>query len=419
MRFVASAALVISMVLMVLCRVFETTMPWLAWPRAFFEAATVGAMADWFAVVALFRRPMGLPIPHTAILPNNKARVAESLAMFLETTFLTEEQLGPKFRGLDYAGFASKWLGENATMLADKAARFAPDIVEGLSDDEMSALLADRAGALIRQAEVGPMLGEGVEVLVQNGRDREIFVAVLTSVRQLVEEHRGVIQSKISQEIPISGDMLSGIPFGKPLVGPLLDQVRDTIASAVAGKTIEKVQATLDEASRESDNPLWISFDQRLRKFIADLKSSPEMAQKISGMQQTLADSAVVRDFADKTWREIKVFILRDCASGDSIVRRKIEETIRSASRQLAENPGARAEINTFLGEQVLVGILAARPHARELVLSTMTGWDSTEMAEKLEGAVGRDLQFIRLNGTLVGGLIGLTIHGLFWVFGK
>ena len=106
MRLIATGALVTSVVLMVICRLFESSMPWLAWPRAFFEAATVGAMADWFAVVALFRQPMGLPIPHTAILPNNKARVAESLATFMETSFLTEEQLGPRFRGIDYAGFA-------------------------------------------------------------------------------------------------------------------------------------------------------------------------------------------------------------------------------------------------------------------------------------------------------------------------
>ena len=419
MRMIATGALVASVVLMVVCRVFESAQPWLAWFRAFFEAATVGAMADWFAVVALFRQPMGLPIPRTAILPNNKGRVAESLATFLETSFLTEEQLGPKFRGIDYAGFASRWLGEHAAMLADKAARFAPNIVSGFSDTEMAVLLGDRARELIRKAEVGPLVGEGLEVIVQNGRDREIFVSVLKAARQLIEDHRSTIQSKISNEIPISGEMLSSLPFGKDLIGPLLDQVRDNIASAVAGKTIEKVQAALDEASSEADNPLWVSFDERLRKFITDLKSSPEIAGKIRTMQESLAGSQIVGDFADKTWQEVKEFILRDCASDDSTVRRKIEESILSASRQLTDNATARVEINAFLGEQVLASILAAKPHARELVISTINAWDAKEMAEKLEGTVGRDLQFIRLNGTIVGGLIGVVIYGVFWAFGK
>lgn len=419
MRMFATGALVVCAVGMVVCRISEASYPWLGWPRALFEAATIGALADWFAVVALFRQPMGLPIPHTAILPNNKDRVAESLATFLETSFLTEEQLGVKFRSIDYAGFASHWLEEHAATLAGKAAVFAPNIVSGFSDEEMAALLGERAKDLIRGTDVGPMVGEGLEVVIQNGRDREIFVSVLKSARQLIEDHRSTIQSKISREIPIHGEMLKGLPFGKDLVGPLLDQVRDSIASAVAGKTIEKVQTALDEAASENNNPLWQTFDTRLRKFIADLKSSPEMARRIRTMQESLAGSKVVDDFAARTWQEVKEFLLQDCAAEDSMVRRKLEEAIRSASRQLAENEAARTGINTFLGEQVLSKILAARPHVRELVVSTIKKWNAKEMADKLEGTVGRDLQFIRLNGTLVGGLIGLAIHGAFSLIGK
>jgi uncharacterized membrane-anchored protein YjiN (DUF445 family) len=419
MRVIATGALVVCVIGMVVCRWFEASLPWLAWPRAFFEAATVGALADWFAVVALFRHPLGLPIPHTAILPKNKDRVAESLATFLETSFLTEQQLGPKFRGIDYAGFASRWLGEHAAMLADKASRFAPLIVSGCSDAEMSALLGDRARELILKADVGPLIGEGLEVIVQNGRDREIFVSVLKSAQQLIEDHRGTIQSKISQEIPLSSAMLKSIPLGKEVIGPFLDQVRDSIASAVARKTIEKLQAALLEASVEADSPLWRAFDERLRKLISDLKSSPEMAGKIRTMQESLAGSQIINDFATKTWQEVKEFILRDCAAEDSFLRRKIEEAILSASRQLSDNPAARSGINAFLGEQVLESILAARPHARELVISTINAWDAKEMADRLEGTVGRDLQFIRLNGTIVGGLIGVVIYGVFWIFGK
>lgn len=412
MRTIATGALVVCAVGMVVCRLFEVSHPWLGWPRAFFEAGTIGALADWFAVVVLFRHPFGIPIPHTAILPSNKDRVAEAVATFLETSFLTEKQLGPKFRGIDYAGFASRWLGDHAAMLADQAVRFAPEIVDGFSDEEMAALLGDRARDLIRKTDVGPMAAGGLEVLVQNGRDREIFVSVLKSARQLIEEHRSTIQSKISREIPISRDMLARVPILQELAGPLLEQIRDSISAAVADKTIEKVQAALDEATSETDNPLWHSFDQRLHQFIDDLKSSPEMDGKIRTMQESLAGSGVVADFAAKTWQEVKAYLLRDCAAEDSTVRRKVEEAILSASRQLAES--THADINAFLGEQVLAKILEARSHARELVVSTIQKWDPDEMADKLEATVGRDLQFIRLNGTLVGGAVGLLIHAAF-----
>lgn len=419
MRLIATGALIFCAVMMTVCRLLEPIHPWLVWPRSFFEAATVGAMADWFAVVALFRHPMGIPIPHTAILPKNKGRVAESLATFLETSFLSEQQLGPRFRGIDYAGFASGWLAQHAAMLAEKSSRFVPHIVGGISDDEVSSLLGDRVRELIRSADVGPMVGEGLEVVVQNGRDREIFVSVLKAAHQLIEDHRSTIQSKISKEIPLSSEMLGSLPFGKDLVGPLLDQWRESIASAVAGKTIEKVQSALDEASREPGNVLWISFDQRLHGFINNLKSSPEMATKIQGMQESLAESQVVADFSIKAWKELKTYVLRDCSSSESAIRQKLEEAILSASQQLSENESARNEINAFLGEQALAGILASRPQSRQLVISTIEAWDEKEMAGKLEATVGRDLQFIRLNGTIVGGIIGVLIHAVFAAIGR
>lgn len=417
MRRIATGALIVCAVGAVICRVAAHFggVSWLGWPGAFFEAGMVGAMADWFAVVALFRHPMGLPIPHTAILPNNKDRVAESLATFMETSFLTEEQLGPRFRGIDYAGFASRWLEENAAMLAARAVGFAPVVVGGLSDVEMVDLLKERARDLIRKAELGPMVGTGLEVMVQNGRDREIFMAVLTSARQLLEEHQTTIQAKIREEIPIPEEFFSQIPiFGKELVGPMLGQFRDQIAGMVARKTIEKVQAALDEAAEDSDSALWRSFDQRLHGLIDDLKSSPEMAERLHSMQETLAASGVVEDFARAVWYELKAFLLRDCMAEDSLVRRKIEEAMRTAAQQIGENEAVRKELNAFVGEQVLAYILEARPHARELVVSTIQKWDAKEMTTRLEGTVGRDLQFIRLNGTIVGGLVGVLIYGVF-----
>lgn len=217
-----------------------------------------------------------------------------------------------------------------------------------------------------------------------------------------------------TQTNKINLSILSPDPFSA-----LLEQVRENIAAAVAGKTVEKVQSALDEAAEEPDSPLWQSFDERLRKLIGDLKASQEMGVKIRVMQDSIAGSDVVDDFASKTWFEIKAFVLADCVAGDSTGCRKITEALLSAARQLKENSSLRSELNTFFSEQVLKAILAARPHARELVVSTMQQWDAKEMADRLEGTVGSDLQFIRLNGTGVGGLVGVFIHAAFFVLGK
>jgi uncharacterized membrane-anchored protein YjiN (DUF445 family) len=414
MRWFASGALIFCFIGMICCRLGEAHWHWLAWPLAFFEAATVGALADWFAVVALFRHPLGIPIPHTAILPNNKDRVAESLATFLEEGFLTEEQLAPRIRMIDFAGMISRWLSANVENLGMRAARFAPALIERLPSEEITYLLTQRARHVILTANAAPLLASGLQTLTGSGRDREIFNSVVVSFCDLIAENRETIQTKISEEVPISSELLNAIPFLKNAAGPALDHFRNQIAAAVANRTIEKIHTALNEACSNQDHPLWISFQTRLNQLVQDLESSPELAVKVRTMQEALANSTVVEDFSRKAWEELADFLRRDLASADSVILQKISETLLSASRELTESTPLREGTNTFLAGQVLGAALAAKPHIRELVTSTINAWDAAEMTDKLEATVGTDLQFIRLNGTVVGGLIGVAIHALF-----
>jgi len=419
MRWIASSALVFCLLGMVLCHLGEASLNWLAWPRAFFEAATVGALADWFAVVVLFRHPMGIPIPHTAILPNNKGRVAESLATFLEEGFLTEEQLGPRIRKIDFAGFVFPCLGAHADAIASRTSQFAPVLLDNIKPDEITAILAQRARNVILTVNAAPMLAEGLQTLTENGRDREIFSGIAGSFRGLISDNRETIQRKIAEEIPISSEWLTSIPFLKSMAGPALDHFREQIASAVATRTIDKIQDTIDDACTSPDHPLWHSFHARLHGFITDLETSPELAHKIRHMQETLANSALVDDFSRRAWDEVSEFVRRDLAAADSLIRQKISAAIGSAARELMDNAPMRDDTNNYIAAQVLAAALSAKPFIRELVSSTIQAWDAKEMSSKLEANVGSDLQFIRLNGTFVGGLIGLTIHAVFLLIGK
>lgn len=418
MRFIATGALVVCVIGMTLCRVLESTVPWLAWPRAFFEAGSVGALADWFAVVVLFRHPLGIPLPHTAIIPKNKNRVAKSLADFIEKSFLSEAQLEPRFRKIDYAGFGARWLREHADMLSEKAVKFAPKILEGISDSEMSDLLAERTRAMIRGAKLAPIAAEGLSLMLQNDRDREIYDSLLKSANALILAHQEAIQSKIQEEIPIPTELLQNIPGLNRTLKPLLEQIKSNLAEAITQKTITKVQGLLAEAAKDPEHSLRKTFDQQIKQFIEALKSSPEMARKVEAMQETIAQSSFVEDFSVKVWTELKQFLLLDCQREDSLVRKKLREAILSLVAQLNENESLHSKINNFLSEKVLENILRMRPHARELILNTIDKWDEKEMADKLEITVGSDLQFIRLNGTLVGGLMGLTIHAIFTLLG-
>jgi uncharacterized membrane-anchored protein YjiN (DUF445 family) len=336
------------------------------------------------------------------------------LATFLEEGFLTEEQLGPRIRKIDFAGMIARWLSANADSLGRRVGKFAPVLLERIPSEQITNMLTQRARHVILTANAAPLLAGGLQTLTGSGRDRKIFNSVVISFRDLIAENRETIQTKISEEVPISSDLLNAIPFLKNAAGPSLDHFRNQIAAAVANRTIEKIYTALNEACSNQDHPLWVSFQTRLNQLITDLESSPELTAKLRTMQEALANSPVVDNFSRKAWEELADFLKRDLAAADSVILQKISEALLSASRELTEKTTLREGTNTFLAEQMLGAALAAKPHIREIVTSTINAWDAAEMTDKLEATVGTDLQFIRLNGTVVGGLIGVAIHALF-----
>jgi uncharacterized membrane-anchored protein YjiN (DUF445 family) len=417
MRRIAGGALLAVFAGMVVFRLLEGSHPAFGYLRAFCEAATVGALADWFAVVALFRHPFGIPTPHTAILPNNKDRVADSLAEFVVSSFLTKEQLGPRIKELNYAEYLSRWLRENIDFLVSRATDYAPQIIAGISDEEIARLLAERSRKLVGSVSLGPLLGGGLNALAHTGRSRQIFLSVLESTEDLILSNRDLIEANIREEIPLPIDFLRNLP-GLNRLEPVLDQLKDALASVVAKRTIEKVQNVLSEAQRDPDHPLQTAFAQKLTALIEDLKSSPQMASRIREYQDTMVAGPAIDDFSLQAWREVKTFLLQDCASEDSTMRVKLREAVKILATHLAENEKTQKDINDFIGAHVLASILSARPMVRDLVVTIIQGWDGDKIIQRLETTVGRDLQFIRLNGTIIGGLVGLLIHSGFALAG-
>lgn len=418
MRRIAGGALLAVFIGMIVFRLLEETHPAFGYLRAFCEAATVGALADWFAVVALFRHPLGIPNPHTAILPNNKDRVAASLAEFVTANFLTAEQLGPRIKALNYAESFSRWLRENADFLVSRAAGCAPRLLAGIPDEEIARLLARRGRKLAGSVSLGPLLGSSLNALVQNGRDRQIFLGVLESTEELIVSHRDLIEAKIREEIPTPMEFLRNVP-GFQRFEPVLDQIKDALASTVTKRTIEKVRDVLAEAQRDPRHPLQSTFAAKLTSLIEELKSSPQMAARMQSLQDAMLASTAIDDFSREAWREAKEFLFRDFSAEDSSARAALRETVDYLAAHLAESQETQTEINDFIGAHVLATILSARPMVRDLVITTIQGWDGEEMARRLEATVGRDLQFIRLNGTIIGGFVGLATHAGFALIGR
>lgn len=418
MRAWALGALVLCAAGMTLARLGEADTPWLSWVRAFCEAATIGALADWFAVVALFRHPLGIPIPHTAILPNNQKRVAESLADFMESNFLSPEHLEAKCQSLDYAAYAVKWLSGQKAALCEAAMREVPGLIAGLDDAEIVGRATASGKEWVLNANLSPVLGSVVRSAVSEGRDDRLFRYVLRAMDDALTLNREAIQQKIKAEIPVPVEVLRGMP-GVKLLTPALDQIKNTLASAVAKRVIERLQGVLHDAEANPEHPLRTGFQEKMNLVIRDLQSSQEMAKKVHALQAGLAESAQVEQVVADLWEHFKAMILADCASADPWIRGRMELAVDAFVARLAGDVAMRASLNATIGRHVMGAVLEARPHIREWLVTTVVGWDGREMAGKLESVVGGDLQFIRLNGTIIGGLIGLVIHAVFTLFGR
>jgi uncharacterized membrane-anchored protein YjiN (DUF445 family) len=417
MRRIATTALIVVFCGMIGFRFLEPLHPAWGYLRAFCEAATVGALADWFAVVALFRHPMGIPIPHTAILPRNRDRVATSLADFIDMNFLSSAGIADRLRKLDFASIAASWLSMNREAVTNRLADILSSWLTSPVSDTASAWLAARAKLLVAEADISGLASATLGPLFAEGRGQHLYGILLRSAGDLIVTNRPTIQNKIREEIPLPVETLRSLP-GLQRFGPALDQLRDQLASLVASRTIEKVQELLQEAGEDPDHALRIAFDAKLAGFIEDLKSSPEMQARVAKLQQEFSESETLDAFSRQAWDSIQSGLVASVRDSNSSFHHQISKISDQIITALESDLSLRSTINDFVSAKVLDAVSSIRPHVRDYVISTISTWDAHEIADKLEMTVGRDLQFIRLNGTIIGGFIGVLIHAGFAALG-
>lgn len=403
MRLLATGLLAAMTVVFAAVKTFEPAFPWLGWVRAFAEAAMVGALADWFAVVALFRHPLGLPIPHTAVIPHRKNQIAASLAAFVQGNFLTAAKITEKLRQADLARRLAAWLSlaSNADTLARKFTAGLPRLLDALDEDGMRRFLREQAVAQIRRVPLAPLAGRLLSVLAENGRDQELLDQALRVTRQAVGDNEPLIKTKIAEELAVIPDF------------PGVVELKGMVCRSLAEKIVAKVQGTLDDILADRSHVVRAQFDHRLEKFVADLRDSPEMAVRAEQLKESFLGNTTLLASLDALWSALKTELLADLAREDSRVHRQLSATFRQIGESLAGDEAFRARLEGWI-EASVQKILAAHGHEiGNMIRETVENWDAREVAEKLESQVGGDLQFIRINGTLVGGLVGVVLHAV------
>lgn len=366
---------------------------------AFAEAAMVGAIADWFAVVALFRHPLGLPIPHTAIIPANKDRIGAKLAGFILDNFLSTPQVLAKLREFDPAARLANWLAEPAH--GERLGQHAVAAVRyGLSafDDERARAFVGRAAAAgLTQVDMSRLLGQALDALTAGGRHQALLDDVLTQVAEVmqgeaVQEH---ITEAIAREI-------------KTLRYVGLDQVA---ARAATRKIVAAMVRTLGDVAAEPGHPLRLRFDSFMADFVERLKSDPEFRARGEAIRAELLAHPALTDYLHGLWDTLLDWLHDDLARDDSTIRRRIAALAGSMGARLQQDEPFRRWINEQITEAAPVAIARYREDIRRYIVERVAQWNAQEMTDELERHIGRDLQFIRINGTLVGGLVGLLIH--------
>ncbi len=359
----------------------------------------VGAIADWFAVVALFRHPMGLPIPHTAIIPANKDRIGAKLAGFICNNFLSTPQVLAKLAQLDPAGRLADWLSrpEHAATLGDHLVGAARYGLAAFDDQRARDFLGRIATAGLAQVDVARLAGQALDALTANGRHQALLDDVLRQVAGVVEgdEMQDRITEAIAREI-------------RTLRYVGLDQVAAKLATR---KIVAAVARTISEMAADPAHPLRLRFDVSTHEFVERLKTDAEFQRRGEQIRAELQAHPALGDYLHGLWSELLGWLHDDLAKTDSSIRQRIVSMAGAMGARLRADDAMRRWINEQIVDAAPRAIERYREDIRRYIVERVGEWNAGEMTVELERHIGRDLQFIRVNGTLVGGLVGLAIH--------
>lgn len=397
MRLVATCLLVLMAVLYAVTRRYEGLHPALGFVRAFAEAAMVGGLADWFAVTALFRHPLGVPIPHTAIIPENKDRIADTMAAFLQTNFLTPQVVARRMGAVNAAAAMGTFLADprgGESRLRDGAAGLVADVLESLDPDELGGLAKGALRAQLEKLELSPLLGQLLGAAIADGRHMPVIESLIRKAAETIETNEPLIQATIHER---ANTILRWTGLDEKLANAILDGLYKLLAETLV----------------VPDHPLRRKIEDGLATLAHDLIHDAAMQARVEQMkQEVLANPAFAR-WLDALWERGRTRLLQMVRNPSGALAGQFGASLAELGQALQQDVRLQSLVNRF-ARRTMVGV-STRYGAQivRLVSETVKRWDARTVTDRIEGAVGRDLQFIRINGTLVGGLVGLLLHAL------
>lgn len=393
MQWLATSLLIVMAVAFVLTSLYRGEYPWLDLVWAFSEAALIGGLADWFAVTALFRHPLGLPIPHTAIVPNRKDEIGRALARFIGEHFLVRDAVEARLRKTNLAARLGAWLERESN-----ARRLTHDLgiaLEWLMRAVDSATLRDSVKGSLREAlgrvPVGSALGILVDVLASGNHTQALIDQLVHFGRDQLDHNKDRIRSRIKERSPWWMPKFVDAEIYDQLVG--------------------EFERILNEVGDDRSHPAREQFNDRLRQLRQELRDDPEIVAKSEVLRDEFLNHPAVREFFNDLWQRGRDHLLEALADPASPLRESLEGELRAVGKTLTTDTEVAARLDLWLREAVIYIVENYRTQLSEIVSDTIAQWDAASTSRRIELHIGRDLQFIRINGTLVGGLVGVTLY--------
>jgi uncharacterized membrane-anchored protein YjiN (DUF445 family) len=374
---------------------FEVRFPWLGWVRAAAEASLVGGLADWFAVTALFRHPLGLPIPHTAIVATRKERIGRVLGNFVQNHFLSRDVIAANLRAVRPAERAARWLSDpvNASRIARQVATGLARTVEAVPDAEARELVRRILAARLQAVRAGPALGKALGLVLAGDHEQALLNIAVRLAADAVRENRDVIRAKVRAQSPW------------------------WVPGVVDEKIYERIMVTVESLLRDiganPDHQLRAAFDVALRDLADRLQSSPELIARAEALKETWLADPGLADLSGRVWEGVRGAVVAYGSEPQGTEPRPLARGISAFGDALLADEKLLRELDEAVIELVATVVERYRHEIGDLIARTVAGWDPEATSRRFELAVGRDLQFVRINGTLVGALVGIAIYAL------
>lgn len=366
---------------------------WIGYIRAFSEAAMVGALADWFAVNALFNYPLGIKIPHTNLIENSKERIGDNLGNFVVGNFLSPQNIRPYIQKLKVSNIAADWLSKekNQQNLVREVSGILLNIIHKLDDDTVVNFISRKASEMTQDFKVQKLVGNGLEYIIEKDDHQKLITALSSQIKNYVLQNQELVRDRVKKE-------------SFSLVPKFVDD-------ALADKITKGLSDYFRDIEENLTHPLRAEITSKVLEFSLDIKENERWEENFKHIKDSFLDVEKIKIYAQDVWVNIKKNLVEELGQENSTLKKYVSKNVQEFALTLKTDEALQYKIDNWIRVTAYKYILRNTHQFGELISSTVGNWEGKELSEKLELEVGKDLQFIRVNGTLVGGLVGLIIY--------